>query len=62
MAVTTGMAMRSHFLGSAELNTDLMGSFSLVIFPTFLVPLMVIVRLAIYAKLKQQQASQRYVE
>lgn len=61
VAVTAGMAMRSHFLGSAELNTDLMGSFPLVIFPTFLVPLMVIVHLAIYAKLNRQQDDQGYV-
>ena len=62
IAVTAGMATRSDFLGSAELHTDLLGRFPLVIFPTFLVPLMVIVHLAIYAKLNRQQKSQGSVE
>jgi len=62
VAVTAGMLMRSTFLGSSELNTDLLGSFPLAIFPTFLVPMMVIVHMAIYAKLNRQQESQGTVE
>ncbi|MEN8213306.1 MAG: hypothetical protein ABFR19_02985 [Pseudomonadota bacterium] len=54
IAVIAGITMRSALLGSENLNTDLMGSFPLMIFPTFLVPMMIIVHLMIYAKLSQQ--------
>lgn len=56
VAVAAGFLLRSNFLGSPEMHTDIMGSLPLLIFPAFLVPLMVIVHLAINAKLNRQHA------
>lgn len=56
LAVMAGFSLRSNFLGSPELNTDIMGTLPLLIFPAFLVPMMVIVHLAITAKLHRQHA------
>lgn len=51
IAVAAGFSLRSTLFGDAALNTDLMGSMPLALFPLFAVPLLFITHLAIAAKL-----------
>lgn len=53
IAVAAGFSLRSTLLGDVTLNTDLMGSLPLALFPLFAVPLFFITHLAIAAKLAE---------
>jgi len=53
VAVGIGTLLRSNLVGSMAVNTDIMGTMPLSLFPTFAVPFMVIVHIMIFQKLRE---------